>query len=192
MRPSVRSILAAGLMLPALLAGQAHAACNADIQLTKLDSNYTDNFDGTVTDTLTGLTWAKCSLGQTWVDDTPNDGSDDQCTGTATTYTWKGAMEAALSTNGGDYLGQTDWRMPNKKELKSLVESACYSPSINSSLFPATPPSMYWTSSPYTDISFGVWSVSFDDGNVVGNDKSDGGGGVGDDDVHVRVVRGGQ
>lgn len=41
---------------------------------------YSDNLDGTVTDPTTGLTWMRCSMGQTW------DGTT--CTGTASTYTW--------------------------------------------------------------------------------------------------------
>ena len=178
-----KPLLTSCLAFIALLAGQVHAACNANIQLTKPDSIYTDNFDGTVTDTETGLVWAKCSLGQNWVDNTPNDGSDDQCSGTAVGYTWKAALAAAQTANVGNYLGQTDWRMPNKKELASLMETACENPAINNNLFPAAPSFGYfWTSSSYVVNSTDAWVINPYNG---------------DDDTqkkqysnHIRLVRG--
>ena len=183
MRLPIKPLLTTCLAVTALLASQVHAACHASIQLTKPDSIYTDNFDGSVTDIETGLTWAKCSLGQSWVDNTPNDGSDDQCGGTATTTTWKAALEAAQAANGSDYLGHSDWRLPNKNELESLVESACSNPAINSNRFPATPLVYYWTASPYAGSSNGAWGVNFSHGDVGYVNKRN--------SNRVRVVRGG-
>ncbi len=159
------------------------AACNANIVLTKPDSIYIDNFDGTVTDKETALTWAKCSVGQTWADNTANDGSDDQCTGSASTHTWKTALEQAQSANGVSLLGQTDWRLPNVRELKSLAETACYSPAINSSLFPSTVSNWYWTSSPYAADAYDAWFVHFEVGYESANVKNS--------NHYVRLVRGG-
>lgn len=172
------------LLLVVLMSGQVHAACHANIRLVKPDSAYADNLDGTVTDIETGLTWAKCSLGQSWVDNTPNDGGDDQCSGTVTTYVWKAALDAVQSANGSGYLGRTDWRLPNKNELESLVEIACVNPAINSSRFPATPVGEYWTSSPYAPLLTHAWRVNFRYGNVDVGDKSS--------NLRVRVVTGGQ
>lgn len=140
------------------------ASPEPNIQISRPDSRYTDHFDGTVTDTATGLTWAKCSLGQTWVDNTANDGSDDSCSGTATTHTWKGALDAAGTASDSLYLGHTGWRLPNVKELGSLLENACTSPAINTSIFPSTPNGINWTSSPYagsTGWDFEAWYVGF-------------------------------
>lgn len=176
--------LAVGLVLLASLAGQTYATCSANIQLVRPDTIYEDNHDGTVTDTNTGLVWAKCSLGQSWVENTPGDSSDDQCSGTLTPLTWKGAQEAAQSANSSNYLGLSDWRVPNSKELGSLVEVACINPAINTSLFPSTPPGLYWTSSPYTRVDYEAWVVTFYDGTSGGSSKKY--------DRFVRVVRGGQ
>jgi Protein of unknown function (DUF1566) len=160
------------LALTALLAGQVHASCNSGIQLTKPNSVYIDNHDGTVTDNETGLIWAKCSLGQSWTENIPNDGSDDLCSGEAATYTWRSALEAAQSANRNSYLGQSDWRVPNKNELESLVESACYDPAINSSRFPAKPSVLYWPGAPYWTSSpayadhLMAWFVDFKEGFV--------------------------
>jgi uncharacterized protein DUF1566 len=56
-----------------------------------------------VTDNLTGLMWA-------------GNGS------LAGTRTWQGALDWVDSLNsGGGLCGYTDWRLPNRKELKSLV-----------------------------------------------------------------------
>lgn len=136
------------LIISVLLIGQVNATCNANIQKSKPNDLYIDNHDGTVTDKVTGLTWSKCSFGQTWVDNTPSDPSDDACSGTASSLTWMGALEAALSANSASFLGQTDWRAPNAKEVETLVEKACYGPAINTYYFPSTMTGYYWTSTP--------------------------------------------
>jgi hypothetical protein len=90
-----------------------------------------------VTDTATGLTWKRCSEGQSW------DGAT--CAGSAMYHTWQQALQVADTAS---YAGQSDWRLPNAKELASIVEQACYSPAIDEAVFPATPSSYYWSSSP--------------------------------------------
>jgi hypothetical protein len=40
------------------------------------------------------------------------------------------------------------WRMPNIKELGSLVERACHSPAIELEFFPSTPLAIYWSNTP--------------------------------------------
>lgn len=63
-----------------LHAGETLSGCQASIYASKVDAIYNDHGDGTVTDTQTGLMWAKCPLGL----------SDAACaTGTATTANWK-------------------------------------------------------------------------------------------------------
>ena len=42
--------------------------------------------------------------------------------------------------------GRNDWRVPNRNELASIVESRCHSPAINGEVFPATPLEWFWTS----------------------------------------------
>ncbi len=46
------------------------------------------------------------------------------------------------------FTGRNDWRLPNVKELLSIVERRCAMPAINSEIFPETTTWNYWTSSP--------------------------------------------
>ena len=164
-----------GLCL-ALAAGGALAAqtCKYDsIPATAPASRFTDNGDGTVTDKATGLQWKRCSEGQTW------DGAT--CTGSATQHTWKQALRLA---DGASYAGKDDWRLPNLKELASIVERACYGPAIDLVPFPGTPSNGYWPSSPNAYYAGSAWSVDFRHGSDGVYYKGSG--------FHVRLVRGGQ
>jgi hypothetical protein len=113
------------------------------------------NNDGTVIDTKTGLIWKKCSEGQSGAD----------CSGgEATTYSWQGALQQAQTVNNnGGFAGYKDWRVPNLKELFSIVENQCDSPSINTTVFPNTPviSPMYYSSSKIVNNRDSVWIVYF-------------------------------
>lgn len=108
----------------------AAKTCKYDsIAATAPASRFTDNGDGTVTDKATGLQWKRCSEGQTW-------GASTGCTGTATRHGWQQALQLA---DVATYAGKDDWRVPNVKELASIVELACYDPAIDLQSFPGTP-----------------------------------------------------
>ena len=147
-----------------------YAACKSVITRTAPDSRYELlNSNTEVKDTQTGLIWQRCSLGQTW--------SDTNCTGTAATYHWTNALQTAKNMGNG-------WRVPNIKELDSLIELACYSPSINETYFPNTKSNSYWSSSPVAYSSIAAWVVYFDNGNDLSDNKNANG--------YVRLVRSGQ
>ena len=62
---------------------------------------------------------------------------------------------------------QHEWRLPNVKELLSVVEEACSEPSINEKFFPGTPGGEFMTSTMVaaTGNSFEyVWAVNFNNG----------------------------
>jgi len=142
-----------GAML-AMAGGTALAAqvCKSSIVQTAPDSRYQDNSDGTVTDLDTDLMWQKCSVGLT----APG------CTGIATTYSWKQALQYTETLNAGaGYAGYSDWHLPNSKELESLVEYSCYNPAINATFFPVTISGGYWTSSPSAAYGGGTWYINF-------------------------------
>jgi hypothetical protein len=165
------------LFIGALFSSQVFAECstnrNADISITKPDSQYTDHGDGTVTDKQTGLMWQKCTLGLT---------GTSCVSGGALTLSWQAALASA--NNNTDY-GYSDWRVPNKNELESLVEDACYNLAINETVFPATASSpSYWSSSPYANGNDYAWDVAFYYGYVSFNNKGSSG--------YVRLVRGSQ
>ena len=77
---------------------------------------FTDNGDGTVTDNLTGLIWLK----------------NANC---FETKEWDGALAAANGLAAGN-CGLTDgsvaedWRLPNVRELQSLIHYGVHSPAI--------------------------------------------------------------
>ncbi len=62
-------------------------------------NHFTDNGDGTITDSATGLMWTKADSGK---------GLD-----------WESALKYAESNRTA---GHTDWRLPNAKELQSIVD----------------------------------------------------------------------
>lgn len=98
----------------------------------------------------TNLVWQRCAVGQTW------DGS--ACTGEATRFDWQSALQYAHQASQEDLLG---WRLPNVKELASITERLCVRPSVNTSIFHATPADDFWTSTPSTQDPDRAWVVAF-------------------------------
>jgi len=120
---------------------------------------FTINTDGTATDARTGLTWDRCLLGQ----DHAND-----CAGGGDPYNWEDGLAAAETANATSWLGYDDWRLPNVKELRSLVERACVQPGIDTSVFPNAPTApAVLTSSTYPALTTAMWVVGFDSGGYV-------------------------
>lgn len=145
------------LCMALLAPGLVHAACT--LPLGKPDGIYLDNGNGTVTDTKTGLMWLKCTVGLT---------GSTCASGTPSAYTWKDALAIAEASGAAGY---GDWRLPNAKELASLVDLACSSPAINSSFFPASESGSYWTSSPSNQSADSAVSVDFATGAMSGSLK---------------------
>ncbi len=171
-----KNIFITSLLALATLASQAQAnqTCNDNIRTDTPDRQFTVN-GNTVTDNKTGLMWARCSLGQY--------GND--CAGSAQTYTWSEALQAAEDSQ---IAGYNDWRLPNVKELKSIVNEKCINPAINANIFPNTKPADYRTSSPspYTEDKHDAFTVHFYNGNNYSHP------GINTYKYHVRLVRGGQ
>jgi PKD repeat protein len=65
-------------------------------------NSFVKNGDGTITDQATGLMWAEADSGV---------GMD-----------WEHALDYAQTQNFANFLGFGDWRLPNSKELQSLVD----------------------------------------------------------------------
>ncbi|MCA9969533.1 MAG: DUF1566 domain-containing protein [Anaerolineales bacterium] len=65
-------------------------------------NDFVDNEDGTITDAATGLMWPRADSGA---------GLD-----------WAEALAWVQAQNDANYLGYDDWRLPNAKELQSLVD----------------------------------------------------------------------
>ncbi len=135
---------------------------------------FTNNSDGTTTDSATGLTWMRCSMGQTW--------NGSTCLGTAATYTF---AQANALTGTTIFANQSDWRLPNIRELQTIVDRSTYNPAINSTVFPNTQSALYWSDSPFLLYSNTAWVVYFGtDGVAHYQDRPN--------SYAVRLVRGGQ
>jgi hypothetical protein len=141
--------------------------------ITRPTSDYVDHGNGTVTHTPTALMWKRCAEGQAW--------SGSTCTGTASAHTF---AQANALTGTSTFAGQSDWRLPTEDELVSLVDYSIYLPTINTSIFPATPASSFWSTSTYAYSASDAWYVYFGDGNAAAGQRSGA--------VQVRLVRSGQ
>jgi hypothetical protein len=91
-----------------------------------------------VVDQLTGLMWVK-------------DGKSPgpAACGPAESKTWQAALDYVACLNAGAYLGYSDWRLSDVKELKSLVHGAPRNAAewLNSQGFNDVQANYYWTSS---------------------------------------------
>lgn len=133
-----------------------------------------DNGDGTVTDTVTSLVWDKCTMGLT----------NNACTGgVAIPMTWPAALTKAVAANSSNYKGHTDWRLPNYKELASLVDITASAPAI-SGAFPNTPSENFWSSTSFASVPTSAWFVDFGTGDTFSYNTTSA--------YYVRLVRGGQ
>jgi hypothetical protein len=124
------------------------------------DSDHTINpqsytdLGDTVKDNVTGLIWQKATAGP---------------------MTWDKAK---------DYCASIGCRLPTVKELLFIVNSGTHDPAINTTYFPNTLSSYYWSSTTSARYSGYAWCVYFSDGGVSYGYKSV--------DSYVRAVRSGQ
>ncbi len=133
--------------------------------------SYTNNGNGTVTDHSTGLTWQKGTA------DTNNDGSI-----TAGIYPAgdkKKWLDALSWCETSTFAGYSDWRLPNVRELFSLVDTTTYNPSIHYTF--QCEVDSYWSATGKGN-SY-AWVVNFNSGNTYGLGKNN--------YSFIRCVRGG-
>jgi len=124
--------------------------------------------NGTVTDNFTGLIWlrnANCAnAGRTWAD-ALND---------VVSLNTDGKMNSnncGDSSNGGSH--QTDWRLPNLRELQSLIDYQNGNPALPTSHpFIGVQMSYYWSATTYVGITSVAWYVSLNNGYVASGNKS--------------------
>jgi hypothetical protein len=108
-------------------------------------NHFVDNSDGTITDTNSGLMWQQATA--------PG------------TYTWEQALTYCenLTLPAGGY---SDWRLPNRNELQSIVDYSRYNPAIDTTYFPDTVSSYYWSSTTGAVYSPTAWLVRFYDSYI--------------------------
>jgi hypothetical protein len=118
-----------------------------------------------VADKLTHLEWAGDG-------GTPTVVSTLTCTGG--TFTWQEALDYISCLNTNNYLGQSDWRLPNITELESLVnvEKADLSVWLNTQGFSNVQADYYWSSSTWAATTTYAWYVSMASGDAMVYDKA--------------------
>lgn len=136
---------------------------------------FTGNSDRTMTDGLTGLVWSR--EGGTPGPAACNPGVRKNGYGVAD-------FVKCLNTNR--YLGKSDWRLPNRNELGSLVNhgqpnNAAW---LNTQGFSDVQAGGYWSSSTYVATPWNAWGVNMHDGAGTSFARKH--------DIHVWPVRGGQ
>lgn len=135
---------------------------------TWLEPRFLDHGDGTVTDTFTGLMWAKNA-------NLPG-GSKN----------WQEALDYVAEMNAETHvnLGYTDWSLPNVRELHSLIDFGEHDPALQTGHpFINVQSSFYWSSTTYVDSPDFALDVGMRNGFVARGRK--------DYNVYVWPVRGG-
>lgn len=120
-------------------------------------SRYSDNGDGSVTDTVTGLVWLKDA-------------------GCLAPTTWAAAIADANTLASGscgltDGSKAGDWRLANLNELESLVDVSAAHPALTpGNPFVHVSTGIYWTSTSYFGGANGspeAWAIRMDDGRYI-------------------------
>ena len=106
-------------------------------------NTFIDNGNGSVSDIATGLVWQQ---------------QDDDVT--------RNHAEAITYCQDLSLAGSSNWRLPNIKELLSIVDYRANSPSIVSSMFPGTNSFFYWSATGLTGSSGSAWYTHFLSGEV--------------------------
>ena len=97
-------------------------------------NDFAANADGTVSDHATGLMWAKADSGRG--------------------MNWQEALAWVQQLNATNYLGHNDWRLPNAKELQSIVDYSripASAPVFDISRLPDGEYPFYWSSTTHLD-----------------------------------------
>ncbi|NOZ85113.1 MAG: DUF1566 domain-containing protein, partial [Deltaproteobacteria bacterium] len=107
-----------------------------------------------VDDAVTGLEWQGCLLGQSGL---------DCAAGEPSSFVWRDAL---IGCEGSSWAGHDDWRLPDEKELQSIVDYRKYGPSIDTAFFPNTTTGSQWSSTTLYDSAGNAMLVHFNIGSV--------------------------
>lgn len=129
------------------------------------EENFTfDDISGTILDTVTTLRWARCAWGQEWNADKK----------TCEQFPIKLNWQEALKTANELVYGSNQWRLPDIKELMSIIDFQCFAPPLNATMFPQAPTSVdngLWSATPVqTDpvsaADVKIWFIDMGEGKV--------------------------
>ena len=165
-------------------AGFSFTRLNADGSEYKGTGVYADDPWHCVQDNVTGFIWEVKTDDDglhykddkyTWYNTDPetNGGADGYAdAGGDTCYGYDESNEATYCNtqaftarvNAVSLCGASDWRLPSRLELLSIVDYSRYNPSIDTDYFPNTASSVFWSSSPSAIFSDSALIVEFYEG----------------------------
>jgi len=124
---------------------------------------FSDNGDGTVIDKLTGLVWSQNGYAP----------GPAACSPGAA-KTWQAALGYAACLNANNYLGHSDWRLPDINELESLIHAgqADNSSWLNASGFSHVQSGIYWSSTTYVTDARDACLIHMNHGDLWYDDKA--------------------
>lgn len=93
--------------------------------------------DGTAQDSHTRLVWSLCLLGQTWQPTTRT------CSGMPVQLSWSDAL---LQSSQATVASHRNWRLPNVKEVQTIINRSCVDPALTLEVFPNSNSENIWTS----------------------------------------------
>jgi len=127
---------------------------------------FTKNLDQTVTDNVTGLVWAHSANLIIFRD--PSFGSTAEGK-----VVWHDALSYVSKLNSESYLGYSDWRLPNRSELVSLVNYAETDPATwHSGQGFTNLQQHYWSSTSSASRTINAWNIGLE-GSVTERNKYD-------------------
>lgn len=143
---------------------QAQDCYDSPNLMTSTKKEFIVHDNGTVTHLPTGIIWKQCLEGLT-----------GNCTvGEKLSLNWQEALEQveAVNTNDG-FAGHSDWRLPNPKEVMSIMEYGCFRPSINLSVFPNMSGTRIWLSTASENVTnLKSWFANYGEIDVGGESGS--------------------
>ena len=158
----IMAFVATALLLPGLI-GAGKPEPNGPP-----NPRFTDNDNGTVTDSLTSLIWLK----------------NANCFGA---NNWGEAMDKAATLHTGecgltDGSKKGDWRLPTKEEWEAFVDTNYFNPALSNTAgtgkwsegdaFNNVQPNYYWSSTTYGAYTDNAWFVNIVHGYVYDPSKS--------------------
>ena len=145
--------------LPATGQRKSYAEYDDGYYRSGAELHFRDNSDGTITDLNTGLMWGKSGYAELDVEPPVPYESE----GRWRRYFWNHAL---LYCERLHLAGYDDWRLPNYKELISILDLSRMEPCVNQEYFPGTRTDFYWTSTSFAYQTSQAWYVYFNLGYV--------------------------
>jgi hypothetical protein len=145
---------------------------------------FKDMNNGTIKDIITGLIWEKkCDSATCATTDLHHIDRAFGWNGDGATDTIWDWLDDLNAEGGTGFAGRDDWRMPNIKELQTLVNYGAHDPSIDG-IFGPTPVESYWSATTHPTTPSHAWVVNFSLGEQTTFGKLN--------TFRVRAVRGGR